>query len=153
MARYRHSKLLGDLLQSRDYYAEAFEAAKDDYYTGINAAAKSVFLGSPADLERAAKVAADVQKIVGTEPHKGDYWMTATVAEVHLIMKRYEDAARVYGAAVAMARQEVDSHRSTWTQACNLMEKLRPSAEQRALVRGPFAHLPDCEELLRPQSA
>jgi hypothetical protein len=27
-----------------------FEAAPDEYYTGINAAAKSVFLGSPADL-------------------------------------------------------------------------------------------------------
>jgi hypothetical protein len=50
MDRYDASGDLADLRQPRDLYAEAFEAARDDYYTGINAAAKSVLLGSPEDL-------------------------------------------------------------------------------------------------------
>ena len=35
------------LSRSRDLYEEAFANAADDYYTGINAAAKSVLLGTP----------------------------------------------------------------------------------------------------------
>lgn len=35
---------MSDLKQSRDLYIAAFERALDDYYTGINAAAKSVLL-------------------------------------------------------------------------------------------------------------
>ena len=43
MDRYSKSGDRADLEQSRDLYAEAFARATDDYYTGINAAAKSVF--------------------------------------------------------------------------------------------------------------
>ena len=144
MDRYHKSRDASDLQQSRDLYAEAFDRAADDYYTGINAASKSVLLGTPEDLTRAADYAARVQKIVGKEPRPGDYWMTATVGEVFLLMKQYAEAARLYKAAVATARSETASHQSTWTQACRLMEKLRPSAEERALVRAAFPHLPDC---------
>lgn len=141
MDRYSASGDPGDLAQSRDLYAEAFEGAQDDYYTGINAASKSVLLGTPEDLARAGDYATRVQKVVGTEPKQGDYWMTATVGEVFLLMKRYEDAARLYNAAVAMARSETASHQSTWTQARRLMEKLGPSTEERALIGSAFAHL------------
>jgi tetratricopeptide (TPR) repeat protein len=143
MDRYSKSGDRSDLEQSRDLYAEAFERATDDYYTGINAASKSVLLGSPDDLTKAADYAARVQKIVGTEPHEGDYWMTATVAEVYLLMKNYQDAARLYKAAVRMARTETASHAATWTQARRLMDKLQPREEDRMLVRSAFAHLPD----------
>jgi tetratricopeptide (TPR) repeat protein len=144
MDRYRQSGDRGDLEQSRDLYAEAFERAGDDYYTGINAASKSVLLGTPGDLAKAEAYAARVQQIVGTEPRAGDYWMTATIGEVFLLMKKYEDAARLYKAAVATARAETASHQSTWTQACHLLEKLGPSGAERALIRAAFAHLPDC---------
>lgn len=147
MDRYAQSGDRGDLAQSRDYYAEAFERARDDYYTGINAAAKSVLLGTAEDLERAARDAERVQQIVGCEPHPGDYWKTATVAEVLLIQRKYEEAGRLYRAAVAMARKETGSHRSTWTQACRLMAQLGPTPEERAAVRKAFEHLPDCDAL------
>lgn len=143
MDRYSASGDPSDLAQSRDLYAEAFERAQDDYYTGINAASKSVLLGTPEDLARAEDYAARVQKIVGTEPKEGDYWMTATVGEVFLLMKKYEDAARLYRAAVATARAETGSHRSTWTQAHRLMEKLGPQPEELALIRSAFVHLKD----------
>ena len=53
----------------------------------------------------------------------------------------------LYDAAVAMARAEVGSHESTWRQACALMAKLGPTPAERAAVRQPFEHLPDCEHL------
>lgn len=147
MDRYGQSGDKEDLRQSRDLYVEAFEAAKDDYYTGINAAAKSVFIGEEEDISKAAEYAERVQKIVGTESAPGDYWKTATVAETFLIQKKYEEAGRLYQDAVAAARSEIGSHKSTWTQACRLMNKLQPTAEQRARIRKAFQHLPDCEEI------
>jgi hypothetical protein len=147
MDRYDKSADVNDLKQSRDLYAEAFNGARDDYYTGINAAAKSVFLGSDDDLKRAAEYAQRVQQIVGTEPHPEDYWMTATVGEVFLIQKQYKEAARLYEAAVAMARSEIGSHKTTWKQACRLMEKLHPTADERGLIRKAFEHLPNCDQL------
>jgi hypothetical protein len=143
MDRYSTSGDPSDLAQSRDLYAEAFERAQDDYYTGINAASKSVLLGTAEDLNRAEDYASRVQKIVGTEPKEADYWMTATIGEVFLLLKRYEDAARLYKAAVKTARSEVASHRSTYTQAQRLMEKLGASPEQRATIQSAFPHLND----------
>jgi TIR domain/MAP3K TRAFs-binding domain len=148
MDRYNKSKDPSDLQQSRDLYAEAFQRAPDDYYTGINAAAKSVLLGTADDVVLGAKLADQVQKIVGTDPVQGDYWKTATVGEVSLLMKNYADAARLYKAAVAMARAEVGSHESTWKQACLEMKQLNPTADERALVRAAFSHLPDCDQLI-----
>lgn len=144
MDRYQKSGDQADLRQSRDLYAEAFAHTSDDYYTGINAAAKSVLLNTPEDLEKAEKYAEQVQKIVGTEAKAGDYWLSATVAELLLIRKNYEQAGRVYEAAVATAPKDTGSHESTCKQACRLMKVLKPSAGQRTAVRKAFQHLPDC---------
>jgi len=147
MDRYKQTKDPRHLRQSRDLYREAFEGAHDDYYTGINAASKSVLLGGDENLSIASALAQQVQQIVGTEPRAGDYWLTATIGEVFLIQQKYADAARLYTAAVAIAPSEQGSHRSTWTQACALMEKLQPAPGDRALVRQAFEHLPDCNAL------
>jgi tetratricopeptide (TPR) repeat protein len=147
MDRYAASGDRLDLEQSRDLYAEAFSRAPDDHYTGINAAAKSVLLGSDDDLRRAAEYADQVQALLGTEPKPGDYWATATIGEVFLIRRKYTEAARVYRAAVGMARALEGAHRSTWLQACRLMAQLKPTDAERALVRAAFPHLPDCPGL------
>ena len=131
------------LRRSRDLYAEAFEGARDDYYTGINAAAKSVFLGAPDDLEKAKGYATRVLEIVGTAAAPGDYWKTATVGEAFLMSADYQKATELYQAAVAMSPTETGSHGSTWKQASRLMAKLGTSPEDRALVRKPFSHIPD----------
>ena len=102
-----------------------------------------MLLGTPADLERARDFATRVQEVIGTQPKAGDYWLTATIGEVFLIQQQYQDAARLYRAAVAAARSEVGSHQTTWQQARRLLEKLKPAAEDRAAVRAAFAHLPD----------
>jgi hypothetical protein len=46
-----------------------------------------------------------------------------------------------------MASKEVASHETTWRQACWLMQKLNPTADERRAVRDCFAHLPDCDQL------
>lgn len=138
MDRYEKSKDINDLKQSRDLYAEAFEKAPDDYYTGINAAAKSVFLGTDKDLQKAMEYAERVQAIIGTEPVPGDYWKTATIGEVFLIQKKYKEAGEMYEKAIGMARTEKGSHESSFLQAKRLMEKLKPSEEEREMVEGVF---------------
>jgi len=40
-----------------------------------------------------------VQAIVGTEAKPGDYWHTATVAEVQLIQRNFAKAAKLYEVA------------------------------------------------------
>jgi tetratricopeptide (TPR) repeat protein len=141
MDRHELKKERLALRRSRDLYAEAFEAARDDYYTGINAAAKSVLLDTPQDLAQAAAYAAQVLEIVGSRRTPGDYWRTATSAEALLIGKDYRQAGELYQAAVDMAPAEIGSHESTWGQARRLMEKLGSNEEERLLVARAFSHL------------
>jgi hypothetical protein len=122
--------------------------APDDYYAGVNAAARSVLLGTAEDLALAEAYARRVQKIVGTEPRIGDYWMTVTVAEVALISRDYQTAARLYEAGVAMAQSEVGSHKTVWKQACRFLANLKATPKERALIRAAFAHLQECEQFV-----
>jgi tetratricopeptide (TPR) repeat protein len=141
MDRYEADQESASLRKSRDLYAQAFDAAQDDYYTGINAAAKSVFLGTPADLEKADNHAARVLDIVGTNAWPGDYWKTATVAEAFLIQKNYDKAAELYRTAIAMAPKETGSHDTTWRQASRLIAKLGASTEEDALIKEAFGRV------------
>lgn len=143
MDRYAESGDLRHLRQSRALYQQAFEHAPDDAYVGINAAAKSVLIGEDEDLALAQELATRVQALVGQEPVRGDYWKSATVAEACLLRRDWAGAARAYQAAVDGAASEVGSHATTWRQARLLLEKLQPTPEERALVRKPFAHVPE----------
>ena len=147
MDRYAKSKDVKHLRQSRNYYAEAFEKAPDDYYTGINAATKSVFLGTPEDLEKAKGYAQRTQQITGTEPCPGDYWKTATIGELLLIERKYKESGEMYQKAVEIAPSEKEHHKSTWKQAVRLMEKLQPAEPERMIVLAAFKELPDYDKL------
>jgi tetratricopeptide (TPR) repeat protein len=123
------------LRRARNLYAEAFDGAPSDYYTGINAASNSVLLD---ELDVAEKYAAAVEKLVGTLPVRGDYWKTATVAEVQLIRRHFLPAAELYRAAVEGDPEAKGSYESTLAQARRLMAKLNPTAEERAAVEKAF---------------
>ena len=128
----------GDVLhlrKARNLYAEAFEATPSDFYTGINAAANSVLLG---DLASAEQLAAAVEKLVGSTRRKGDYWGTATVAEVQLIRRRFGEAAALYAAAVEDDPEAKGNHESTRAQARRLMDKLAPGEADRAAIEAAF---------------
>jgi len=121
MDRYVESGERTFLLKSRDLYRQAFEAFPSDYYTGINAASKSLLAG---EKETAAQLAKRVQELVGNEPAAGDYWKTATAAEVQLLQGNVEAAARLYQAAVLAAPLDHGSHESSRRQAELLLAAL-----------------------------
>ena len=135
MDRYNQSGDQLFLLKSRDLYRQAFEAFPTDYYTGINAASKSLLAG---EKETAAQLAARVQKVVGDKPVANDYWMTATAAELQLLQAKFPEAAALYRAAVVMAPGDKASHESTHAQAKLLSQTLGASDEQCALIDAAF---------------
>jgi tetratricopeptide (TPR) repeat protein len=136
MDRYNQTGDRLHLLRARDLYRQAFEAAPKDYYTGINAASKSLLLG---ERDTAKQLASRVEKLVGTTALPNDYWRTATVAEVQLLQGNYEQAAALYQSAVGTAPLERGSHASTWGEASRLMDCLGASSEQKALVQHVFS--------------
>ncbi len=123
------------LRRSRDLYAEGFAKAPNDFYLGINAAAKSIFLDELAAGNQLAKA---VEQLVGAQPKAGNYWLSATVAEAQLIQRNFDDAATLYRQAVAIAPGAVDDHRSTCKQARRLLKHLDVTPEQVAQVLGGF---------------
>jgi hypothetical protein len=135
MDRYKQTGEKSFLLKSRDFYRQAFEAFPKDYYTGINAASKSLLAG---EKETAAQLAERVQKVVGDKAVSGDYWKTATAAEVQLLQGKVEAAGALYQSAVTIAPLEYGSHESTHDQAKLLLQALGASDEQRALIASAF---------------
>ena len=135
MDRYTETAASVFLLKSRDLYLQAFEAFPADFYTGINAASKSLLAG---EKETAAQIAERVQKIVGDTPVADDYWRTATIAEALLVQGKVEAAAKIYMAAVLAAPLDSGSHDSTRAQAAKLLSALGASDDQRALVMAAF---------------
>ena len=137
MDRYQATGEKTFLLKSRDLYRQAFEAFPKDYYTGINAASKSMLAG---EKETAAQLAERVQGVVGDKPVPGDYWKTATVAEVQLLQGKIDMAASLYEAAVLIAPLEYGNHESTCKQAALLLHALGSTDEQKALIASKFPH-------------
>ncbi|WP_114939093.1 toll/interleukin-1 receptor domain-containing protein [Mucilaginibacter endophyticus] len=135
MDKYNLSKDITDLQQSRNYYLQAFERSPDDYYTGINAASKSIFLG---EFDKATEIADKIQEIVGSKVVPGDYWQTATVAEAFLIKKQFKEAGEMYQQAVDMAPTEIKSHESTYKQAKLVLDKMEASEGDKQLVLKAF---------------
>lgn len=135
MDRYNQTGEKTFLLKSRDLYRQAFEAFPSDYYTGINAASKSLLAG---EKETAAQLAKRVQDLVGDKADQNDYWKTATVAEVQLLQGNFDAAADLYRAAVVAALLEHGSHESTFSQAQLLLSALDSTAEQQAKIAAAF---------------
>jgi predicted Zn-dependent protease len=135
MDRYNESGNRLFLLKSRDLYRQAFEAFPTDYYTGINAASKSLLAG---EKQTAAQLAARVEGVIGEKPVGNDYWKTATAAELQLLQAKYPEAAALYRAAVVTAPGDIASHEFSRAQAKLLLQALDASDEQRALIDGAF---------------
>jgi hypothetical protein len=137
MDRYNETQQRIYLLKSRELYRQAFEAARNDYYTGINAAAKSLLLG---EIETAAQLAARVESIVGVAAVPGDYWKTATIAEVQLLQGRFAEAGARYLDAVLILPEDHGSHGSTLGQARLILKALNAPTETCDKVLDAFNH-------------
>ena len=135
--RYESTGDKRHLAHSRDLYSAAFERFPDNFYVGINAAAKSLFLD---EADRASELAQRVEVLLAGGPH-ADYWAAATDGEASLIQRKFEKAAELYRHAVDAYPEATGSHASTWKQAKRLLAHLDPSDTQREAVAGAFAHL------------
>ena len=135
MDRYTETGNRTFLLKSRDLYRQAFEAFPSDYYSGINAASKSLLAG---EKETAAQLAARVGQIVGDKPVPNDYWRTATIAETLLLQGKVDNAATMYTAAVLAAPLDAGSHESTRAQAAFLLSALGATEQEKAQVMAVF---------------
>jgi hypothetical protein len=141
MDRYKVTKDLAHLRKSRDLYLQMFDLSKDSY-NGVNAATKSLLLGEAAlSLELATRV----EKIVGSKAIAGNYWATATVAEVQLLQSRFAEAASLYRDAVQCATEDHGSHGSTSGQARLILATLNAAADVQTNVMAAFDH-PGCRE-------
>ena len=146
MDRYNQTGEKMFLLKSRDLYRQAFEAAPTNYYTGINAASKSLLAG---EKETAAQLAKRVQELVGDKADPDDYWKTATVAEVQLLQENIDAAAALYGAAVLAAPLDRGSHESSYGQAKLLLAAMAATDAQKARIAAAF---PDVAAAARPNA-
>ena len=138
MDRYHQTQEKTFLLKSRDLYRQAFDAFPSDYYTGINAASKSLLAG---EKETAAQVAKRVQVLVGDKEAPGDYWKTATIAKVQLLQGNFDAAALLYNAAVLAAPLDHGSHEfqlpSGSTAACRPRRNRRSESKDRCSIPRP----------------
>jgi hypothetical protein len=137
MDRYKATGEKLYLLKSRDLYRQAFESTPRDYYTGVNAASKSLLLG---ERETAAQLAKRVEGLVGSTPVPGDYWRTATVAEIQLLQQNFDKASDLYLQTVLIAPEDHGSHQSTRDQARLILDALQAPPEMRQKILSAFDH-------------
>lgn len=128
------------LRRARELYRTAFQADPKDSYTGINAAAKSLFLGEP---DEAARLASAVFPLVAQAADAEDFWPACTLGEVHLLQGQL-------AAAAAQFQRVIDRHptsrgdlTSTEQQARRICGALGLSPADTAAVLAPFALLAD----------
>jgi hypothetical protein len=133
MDRYSQTNDKIFLLKSRDLYRQAFEACPSDYYTGINAASKSLLAG---EKETASQLAKRVQDIVGDKTVPADYWKTATVAEALL----FKEISTLLPASMAMRfwpRHLIAGAKRppTVRPSCFYLPSMRPTSRKRRSLR------------------
>jgi tetratricopeptide (TPR) repeat protein len=135
---YRNSGKTLHLRKSRELYRTAFQGDPKDYYTGINAASKSLFLGESPE---ATRLASEVLPLVSHATDAEDLWAASTLGEVYLLQKKLD-------AAVAQYQKVIDKHpnaagdlKQTGQQAQRICEAHGLSPEETAKVLAPFALL------------
>jgi tetratricopeptide (TPR) repeat protein len=134
--RYLEGKDKRHLLRSRDLYREAFTLDPKDYYSGINAASKSLFLGEP---EVAKDIATQVDALLADGAT--NYYELATLGEARLLEQDYAKARQYYQSAILIAPGETGNHGSTLDQAREIMNALQTGAADREQIEQVFAHL------------
>ena len=123
------------LRKSRELYRTAFQADPRSYYTGINAATKSLFLD---EREEAARLAAEVQPLVSQALDGADFWAACTLGEVYLLQGNTEDAAAQYQRVIDNHGIRVGDLKGTQHQAKRICVALGLSEEETKKVLAPF---------------
>lgn len=133
--RYGESGKTLYLRRSRDMYRMAFQGDPSDYYTGINAATKSLFLGEE---DQAHELANAVFEVVQTFGDGADLWGALTLAEVHLLRRQLAEAKGVYQRVIDRHSQKPGHLESARTQAEKICEALGIDETQARDALSPF---------------
>jgi len=133
--RYRESGKKLYLRRSRELYRTAFHGDPSDYYTGINAASKSLFLNEP---EEAARLAASVAPLIETARDGEDFWAGCTLGEVYLLQREIDAAADQYQKVIDKHATQTGNLAGTQQQAERICVALELSEEDTQRVLAPF---------------
>jgi hypothetical protein len=132
---YQKSGKMLHLRRSRELYRTAFQGDPKDYYTGINAAAKSLFLGESPEAER---LASEVLPLVKAASNGNDFWAGCTLGEVYLLRRDLNSAAAQYQKVIDKHFSKAGDLASTVQQAARICSALRLSEEETKKVLAPF---------------
>jgi hypothetical protein len=132
---YQESGKKLHLRKSRELYRAAFQSGPKDYYTGINAASKSLFLGETAE---AARLASEVSPLVAGATDGEDLWAACTLGEVYLLQKNLDAAAAQYQKVIDKHPSATGDLAGTRQQAQRICAALGLSPEESAKVLVPF---------------
>ena len=123
------------LRASREMYRTAFQGDPKDYYTGINAAAKSLFLGESQEAER---LAANLLPLVQAASDGNDFWAGCTLGEVYLLQRNLNSAAAQYQKVIDKHPVKTGDLGGTRQQAKRICSALKLSGEETKKVLSPF---------------
>jgi tetratricopeptide (TPR) repeat protein len=132
---YRETGKILHLRNARELYRTAFQGDPKNYYTGINAASKSLFLGEPAE---AVRLAGEVLPLVEKATDGRDFWAACTLGEVFLLQGKIAEAAAQYQRVVDNNPSAAGDLKGTGEQAERICEALKLSPEDTAKVMAPF---------------
>jgi tetratricopeptide (TPR) repeat protein len=137
---YQESGKTLHLRKSRELYRTAFQGDPKDYYTGINAASKSLFLG---ESEEAARLAAEVFPLVENASDGENFWAGCTLGEVYLLQRKLDLAAEQYQKVIDKHSAKAGDLRGTRQQAERICAAHKLSEEETKKVVAPFEPLDD----------
>lgn len=132
---YQESGKLLHLRKSRELYRTAFQADPKDYYTGINAATKSLFLNEP---QEAARLANEVAPLVKQAEDGNDFWAGCTLGEVYLLQGNPNSAGLQYQKIIDRHASNTGDLAGTRQQAGRICAALKLSEEETEKVIAPF---------------
>jgi len=132
---YQESGKKLHLRKSRELYRTAFQSDPKDYYTGINAASKSFFLG---EADEASRLASAVLPLVAKAIDGEDLWAACTLGEVYLLQRNVDAAAAQYQKVIDRHPNALGDLKGTGLQAKRICAALELSPEESAKVLAPF---------------
>lgn len=131
---YQESGRMLHLRSSRELYRTAFQGDPKNYYTGINAAAKSLFLGESQEAER---LAAEVLPLVKAASDN-DFWVGCTLGDVYLLQRDLDSATKQYLKVIDKHPGKTGDLAETRKQATRICSALILSEEETKKVLAPF---------------
>jgi tetratricopeptide (TPR) repeat protein len=132
---FRETGKMLHLRNARELYRTAFQGDPKDYYTGINAASKSLFLGEPAE---AARLAGEVLPLVEKAIDGKDLWSACTLGEVYLLQGKVDEAVAQYQKVIDNNPNASGDLKGTGEQAERICAALKLSSEDTAKIIAPF---------------